>query len=179
MISRPGNLFKQDCNAIVIPTTGWVDSDHISKVIEPIALRAAEKWKGLERTIGHSILRYGSTVQTLTIGTLKSTLTNEEVPYHILTFPTRPGKVYVSDGWEEVTLRYRTQEDVNWVPGWQGRANLSIIKHSLEELVFTAKDMGFKKVCLPKLATGEGGIRWSIVNKLLEDMLDDRFYLIY
>jgi hypothetical protein len=56
--------------------------------------------------------------------------------------------------------------------------DLRLIRRSAEELRAMADRHGWTRVVVPRPGCGGGGLAWSEVRPLLEDILDDRFTII-
>ena len=61
---------------------------------------------------------------------------------------------------------------------WRERADLSLIRLSLQLLVKLVDDFGLQRVVLPRPGCGNGGLSWPDVKPLLEAQLDDRFTVV-
>lgn len=61
---------------------------------------------------------------------------------------------------------------------WKEDADLNLIKRSAQEIQEIASKGGFKQVIIPRPGCGCGNLGWEDVKKVLESILDDRFYII-
>ncbi len=61
---------------------------------------------------------------------------------------------------------------------WRKPANTDLIRQSTEELVMLARQMRWNTVALPRPGCGNGGLSWSVVRRILEHWLDDRFVVV-
>ncbi len=61
---------------------------------------------------------------------------------------------------------------------WWEKADMSLIKESAKCLVSFANIYEWKKVVLPRPGCGNGRLDWKDVKRVLEPILDDRFYVI-
>lgn len=57
-------------------------------------------------------------------------------------------------------------------------SELFLIKQSAESLKHLADQSNWKKIVIPRPGCGLGGLKWETVKKVLEPILDDRFYII-
>ncbi len=176
-----GNIFAARSQAICIPTNGYLD-EHGSPVMGAgIARKAVAMWPSVRIVQGIALTAHGNNVRLLTTKFQgKPSMTGEKVPirYHLVSFPTKPSKVWVEyEGWDLVLPQYRKEKTPKWVPGWQGYANIDIIRHSAEELVELTDEEGWKSVVLPQVGCGNGGLKWSEVKEVLDPILDDRFFV--
>jgi O-acetyl-ADP-ribose deacetylase (regulator of RNase III) len=170
------NLFEFKCDAICIPTNGFVSSDGNAVMGAGVARQAVEKFgKETPKHLADSILRNGHHVRPFMV---------EEnyrfLDYDLLSFPTKPGKIYPGqDGWSVVLPQYRRKSDApTWLPGWQGFSRIDIIRHSALELAELAKQYRYRKVVLPRVGGGAGGLDFEgEVRPILEEILDDKFVL--
>ena len=60
---------------------------------------------------------------------------------------------------------------------WKEKANLKLIRRSVEELREKADEYGLLTVLLPRVGCGNGRLDWEEVRPLLE-ILDDRFTVV-
>jgi len=63
-------------------------------------------------------------------------------------------------------------------PGFLAKADLDIIVKSAKELVKLTDDEGYKSVVLPRPGCGAGELKWEDVKPHLEEIFDDRFFII-
>jgi len=189
-----GDLFGQDCNAIALPTNGYVTSSLTLVMGAGIARRAADIWPNLPDLLGLRVYQQGNAVHCITINkpdynSHNIYLGGQNVPYHIISFPTKPTKVNIKtkEDLTNVLLVYKqeaeallanTNKDMKWLPGWKAKSDLNLIKHSCEELVELTDQMKWKKVCLPRVGCGNGGLEWTKVAELLRKHLDHRFTVV-
>lgn len=61
---------------------------------------------------------------------------------------------------------------------WRDNSNLELIEQSAKILKSLADFNKWKKVVLPKVGCGQGNLKWTIVNPILEQYFDDRFFII-
>ena len=62
---------------------------------------------------------------------------------------------------------------------WQEKAHLPLIERSCQELVEQADYRTYwKRIALPRVGCGNGGLDWEDVKPILEEYLDDRFIVV-
>jgi hypothetical protein len=61
---------------------------------------------------------------------------------------------------------------------WKDKSNLELIKNSAQRLAEMADELEWKKVFIPPVGCGLGGLSLDVVQPVLEQYLDDRFYII-
>lgn len=61
---------------------------------------------------------------------------------------------------------------------WKANSDLALITRSCRELVDIADKKYFERIVLPRPGCGMGGLKWKDVKPHIEDILDDRFYVI-
>ena len=180
MIKIKGDLFKQDCDAICIPTNGYIVGDEVI-MGGGVAGTAKAKYPQLPFSLAKLIRISGHCTHIIT-GTTDNgkPFLSYVVPYHIISFPTKPAKIYKSEGWTNVLPRYRPKpkSTKQFVPGWMGYSDLNIIKFSAEELLTYTNARGWKKVCLPMVGAGLGGLKWEEVEKTLDLYLNDPRFIV-
>ncbi len=62
---------------------------------------------------------------------------------------------------------------------WQEKAKLSLIARSCQELVIRVNARHWwKRIALPRVGCGNGGLDWKDVKPILEEFLNDRFIVV-
>lgn len=61
---------------------------------------------------------------------------------------------------------------------WKNPSSLDLIRRSALYLRDMVELKEWKKVVLPRPGCGYGGLKWETVKKVIEPILDDRFYII-
>lgn len=133
-----------------------------------IAKQAKNYWPDIPLLLGNQISAGNKGVQVI-----KQVETTD-----IVSFPTKPGDTEV--GTEGFTLLPKFQErfPVGTVAqGWAFMSSIDIIKTSVDELVDLAHDREWNTVAMPVPGVGFGGLPRNEVMALLEDSLDDRFWV--
>ncbi len=89
-----GDLFESEkADAIVILTNGFINAQGANTMGAGCALKAKQMWPGIQMIAGRAIKNAGNNVHLLT--TNEKTLhpgrpwTDEVLPYHLLSFPTK------------------------------------------------------------------------------------------
>jgi hypothetical protein len=62
---------------------------------------------------------------------------------------------------------------------WHQRADLLLVKRSIEELVALTEKQGWQNVMLPRPGCGNGQQKWEDVERIVRPLLDDRFTVVY
>ena len=178
-----GDLFSHNRHgpdAICITTNGYVGKDGCNVMGMGSAGEAKKRYPGIEKRLGVLLENEGNQVHLLTqIADGQIHLAGIYAPYHIVSFPTKPRVVNESD---ELLPRYRKAheghlEDLN-LPGWMSQSRIDLIYQSAVELQKLATEREWKSIVLPRPGCGAGGLEWTDVKPVLENVLDDRFYVI-
>jgi hypothetical protein len=188
-----GNLFDQtNADAICIPTNGYVKKNGYAVMGAGVALDACKRWPGIDDSLGILLYNMGNRPFLLTSSHpdepeaiyIKKTL----VPYHVLTFPTKPKNSGPKYSPHEVLSKYQYKaKEPNsdyWssfrpmLPGFMMKARIGIIKRSANAIVDIANLYGWKSVALPMVGAGNEEMEWESVKYVLETILDDRFYIV-
>jgi len=61
---------------------------------------------------------------------------------------------------------------------WWENADIKLIKKSCKEVSEMADKFGWNKILLPRPGCGNGKLKWEDVEPVLQELLDDRFYVI-
>jgi len=183
-----GDLFESElADAICITTNGFVNTQGANTMGQGCAGRAKVLWPGIQMAIGAVLREFGNTVITLTSereGRIAIANTppwpRHYVPYHILTFPTKPESCQES----ELLGHYRNVRSPLTLgpgpyPGWMAKSSLELILQSAQALITQVNVGKFNSVVLPRPGCGLGGLSWEDeVRPLLARILDQRFYVI-
>lgn len=185
-----GDLFGHNDKgpyAICITTNGYVDRAGCNVMGKGTAGEAKRRWPGIEKILGRRIQEKGNHVHLLTKADTTSPYLElnwlsprVRLPYHIVSFPTKPGVVHDAS---DLITHYRKAneghtEDLN-LPGWMAKSNLELISQSAWELKALVDRMEWQSCVLPYVGAGAGELNFETqVKPLLVEALDDRFYLI-
>jgi hypothetical protein len=214
-----GNLFDHNQtgpDAICITTNGFVSTQGANTMGRGSAGEAKRRWPGIQMLVGGMIQSHGNCVTPLTLKAGDPSYSKfveaareaddpriilptgtgngwkwHEVPYHILTFPTKPARC----GYEGLLPYYATKvrENAKWggffkygsavadpeFPGWMARSDLGLIESSAKQLVALSNEYGFASIILPRPGCGAGERSWEDeVRPLLDPILDNRFWVI-
>ncbi len=145
-----GNILDaaSDYDAICISTNGVLCRDGAAVMGRGVALAASRKWPGLDSILGRHIKKNGNHVACLTeldgdVSHLPPPV-DEIVPWRIYSVPVKKD--------------------------WRDRADLVLIRQSLEELRDQTQGL---RVLLPRLGCGAGERKWSEVKPIIEEVLCD------
>ncbi len=206
-----GDLFASlNADAICITTNGY-----LAKTTNGVATtmgrgsagEAKDRWPGIEYMLGCKIMEEGNRVHQLTdeipevydgavnpcgpILTLQTAPWSGRehvLPYHLISFPTKPQSILVDPDQSNVLpyLRKRWNfQPGQEAPGWGSPSLLQLIEQSARELVALAdlhrmpnKASRWDSIVLPRPGCGAGELNWDEVRPILSAILDDRFYAI-
>jgi len=146
-----GNIFEQlDADAICVTTNGIVKANGELVMGAGIAKQFAMKWPQLPAIFGKIVAKYGNVLQQTMPGDIKEAIT-------IIAFPTKNH--------------------------WRDPSDMALIKQSAIKLREWADEFEEQtdkkpKVVLPRPGCGLGGLKWEDVKRVIEPILDDRFYII-
>jgi len=158
---------------VCITTNGFVKQNGEAVMGRGCAKYAAIKWKGMSQHLGLQIQEHGNIVQILarvSIGTEQRQL---------VSFPVKPqGEICKTDKSNIVRHMHKQFKPRQMVPGWACTANMNLIRQSARQLVLLATDMEWNTIVLPRPGCGAGELEWKDVKPILQDELDNRFYVI-
>ncbi len=199
-----GDLFASlHADAICITTNGYLarTADGVATTMgRGSAGEAKDRWPGIEYMLGCKIMEEGNHVHVLTEAAPERfdegripplpilTLFTEPwsgrdhvVPYHLVSFPTKPQSIKVEPDQSNVLpyLRRRWNfQPGQEAPGWGSPSLLQLITTSAHELVELADKRRWMSVIIPRPGCGAGELNWGEVRPILSNILDDRFYAI-
>ncbi len=77
-----------------------------------------------------------------------------------------------------VSFDSRTLVSVPTKEHWKDPSPMWLIERSAHELAALADKHKWRKIVLPRLGTGLGGLKWEDVKAVISPILDDRFFVI-
>lgn len=167
MIEIKGNMFLMHNVDVICITTNGVVSKGRNVMGRGCAYTAKRIFFGIDLKLGKLINDNSNIVQEiLTDGNRK-----------VFSFPTKPTK-FTYDGTNGVSYLNSRFKKGKTYSGWASLSRLDIIARSAKQLVDIVDKKGFTKVVIPRPGSGAGELEWSTVRETLEDILDDRFYII-
>jgi hypothetical protein len=170
MINLIGDLWSKEADAICITTNGFVKKDGKAVMGKGCAREALNKYPNIDKTLGVNLKKYGNRPSLL----IDSVLDGE--PCDIWSFPVKPQGIFF-DG-SNVVKHMKDKFDIgDFVPGWACKADVELIKESAHQMMELADKFEYKKIVLPRPGCGAGELKWEEVEKVLEEILDDRFYV--
>ncbi|AII27487.1 hypothetical protein Q21_gp8 [Vibrio phage VPp1] len=165
MKEAKGNMLCVDCDAIVVTTNGFVKKDGSNVMGRGIAKQMSMVFPQLPQDLGNMIDKFGNKVYVFQY---------EHLEKDIVTFPVKP-RSQINDGTNVVSHLSNRFKIGCKVPGYAIKAQIDIIKKSLKELVELADIMGWTNIICPRFGCGAGELEWSVIKKMAEKYLDDRF----
>jgi len=179
MIEIKGDLFKEECDAFCITTNGFIKSNGTCVMGRGCAKEAASKWLELPGRLGDLIKKMGNMVHPVyTIYPGQDIKNPNQTSLKILlSFPVKPRSV-VYNGTNCVRHMKHRFNVGDTIPGWAAKADIGIILRSAKQLVKMTNYYRWPKVVLPRPGCGAGELDWNYVRSTLEQILDNRFYII-
>ena len=173
MLEQVGNLFEQKDTVIVICTDGWVNESGNAEPRSETASQASQIWPGLPSALGDNTRKEGSICQVV------MTHYSSRVPLTVVSFPTKPGKIYLTNKKNLIKSAVPKGSSLSlYLPGAAAYSNLNIIRHSAEELVELTNKQKWDRVYLPRVGCGSGQLKWKAVKEIIAPILDDRFTIL-
>jgi hypothetical protein len=162
-----GNLFDQQADAICITTNGFVKANGECVMGRGCAQEAVKRWPGIDKTLGTLIHLSGNIVQIIGIN----------IKYKIVAFPVKPttARFNGNNAVRHMASKFTIGE---LIPGWAAKAMPSIIENSAQELLTLANECNWQRIVLPRPGCGAGELKWSEIEPMLQNILDDRFEAI-
>ena len=164
-----GDLFKFEADACCITTNGFVTSNGNAVMGRGCAKTASDRDPEIKKLLGSFLRKGGNCTRVI-----------KKYPTRTLVaFPVKPETLnYFTHKHEVVSHAQNKYKLGDVVPGFHAVADLAIIEKSAIQLVSLANALNWKKVVLPRPGCGAGELNWSQVKPILEEHLDDRFYVI-
>ena len=168
-----GDLIEEklgdDC-VICITTNGFVKKTGQAVMGKGIAKQIKDKISKIDIQLGNIIRIAGNEVNVI----------RDYDKTKIVAFPVKPDKIYV-DNPDKVNfavnhMRHKFKM-YDTIPGWACVADIEIIYESTKRLVQLADKNKWNEIYLPKPGCGAGELEWEDVSPIMEELLDDRFYI--
>jgi len=157
-----GDLFSHNesgPDAICLTTNGFVNVQGALTMGKGCAGEAKARWPGIQMTAGALVRSQGNNVFLLTdveegeiFLPAQKGWPKLQVPYHILTFPTKHH--------------------------WKDPSDPALINKSCQQLVRFVEEMKLNSVVLPRPGCGLGKLSWGDIRPICDKWFDDRFYVI-
>jgi hypothetical protein len=166
-----GNLFDQIgiADIICITTNGFVKNNGRAVMGRGCAAEALKRWPEIDWLLGDLLTRHGNFPYDL----------GEDHLTHIWSFPVKFHSGHCSDDKSNVVSHMRRQFNPgDFVPGWALVASMQQIEESALSMVTVADVEEYEKIVIPRPGCGAGELKWEEVKPELENLLDDRFYII-
>jgi hypothetical protein len=161
-----GNMWDlRDSGSIVLITTnGSLNREGECIMGAGCALEAKKRFPHIPALIGKHLRKYGNRPFSLGSG--------------LASFPVKPISTIFDGNQDNLVPHMRNKfknGDLVW--GWVYIADLSIIKDSAEKLAAMADKFHWERILLPRPGCGNGNLRWSEVEPILDRFFDNRFFV--
>lgn len=180
----------EEVDAICLTTNGFVKRSGAAVMGAGVAKQAKERWRWIDYTLGENIELFGNTLGLLTVKRDNAifirepewftSLGNNRVPYHIVSFPVKPDRGICSKDKEDIVPwarnRYKEGQEI---PGWHMKADLDIIEQSAFKLRVIVDQFNWKSVAISAPGCGNGNLKWLEVKPILDKYFDDRFLITF
>lgn len=180
MREKTGNLFKQKCNAIVIPCTGAITD--VGEVVmgTSVAKKAAEKWSKLPKYLGRKLIEHGTHVVVISepdrdLDWWSKSLTDK---YVIIMLPITPRWAIVTTDRSNVVQKYKKKyKPGKRIAGHKIKTELSFVEQMLWELKSLCDDRKkWKRIVLAQISAE--GLDWKAVRPLAKKILDSSRFIV-
>lgn len=155
-----------EVNAACVTTNLVLKKNGDAVMGKGIALAFAQRWPAIPRTLGWYM-------QNQSVGYTGPRLLGkvlhpdgEFVPHH-LSFTDQLQDVAFTHVWA-----FPTKHD------WRHLSDLDMIANNARAISTAANVYGYKKVAMPRLGCGNGGLDWERVSEVLRPILDERFIIV-
>lgn len=176
-----GEILEKNCDAILIPSSAYLTYNglnHVAFLDEGFSTIVANLYPPIRDILADKINKTGNfvfvfTATTETCYSYKPFLSSfKSPPYHLINFPTKPGKAYISEFKNEILPRYKKKLlDTESIPGYMIAPNKGIIEESAKEVIELANKTNWIKILVPEFEQED-------LNTFLSSTLDNRFTLV-
>jgi len=171
VLLEKGNMWDTEADAYCVPTNGYVKCNGEAVMGCGVAKQVVDMLHGVEKYLG-DFLKSGGNIPYI-IGCCCS----DSVDGYIVSFPTKGcGEVYNDSSTKRLLPRMsRRYSRGTYIPGFCLKSEISLIEASAKILVKIVDDNGWKRIVLPRVGCGAGGLFWGDVEPILANIFDDRF----
>lgn len=176
-----GEILEKKCDAILVPSSAYLTYNglhHVAFFDEGISSTIANLYPSIRAILADKINKTGNFVFVLTASTescyaYKPFLSGYQSPsYHLINFPTKPGKAYLSEFKNDILLRYKKKlVGTESIPGYMVAPNKGIIEESVKETIELVNKTNWTRILVPSFDQED-------LNTFLDSTLDDRFVLV-
>jgi len=133
------------------------------------ARQATELWPPIAKLLANRIHMHGNIVNhVFDVGVTS-----------IYSFPVKPDLEVVKYDKSNVIEHMRHRVEVgSTIAGWVAVAHKEVIIRSAHQIVEVANKTNASLVAIPRPGCGAGGLDWNVVGPWIENILDDRFWVI-
>lgn len=182
---KTGDIFTERVDAICIPTNGYITKYGNGVMGKGVAKQAANYWPGIKKLLGERLQEIGHIVMPLTREDRDGRVFIDfehkevEVPYHVLSLPTKPDKIILEDFNQLVSNTRNLYRIGSEVPGFHVKSSLDMVMSSLGQLYSISWNRGWNSVALPYAGCGEGEIDKKELCSLVEELPDVKCDFIF
>lgn len=177
-----GEILEKKADALLVPSSAYLTYNglaHVAFFDEGLSTILANLYPPIRIKLADQITKTGNFVFILTCNTdsghqYKPFMPEcKAPPYHLVNFPTKPGRVYINEFKNEILPRYRKKilSNVETIPGYMIAPNKGIIEESIKEVIELVNKTNWIRVLVPAFQQED-------LNTFLDSTLDDRFILV-
>lgn len=158
---------------VCVPTNGFVKRNGCAVMGAGLAKAVTRIYNNAEFELGQHLKEKGN---------VPGVLFEMEYARHVFMVVSFPVKPKLSALEEDLLPRFRRLAEARGnrppFPGWMAQASIDLIRASAVRLLKMANEKKWRLVLLPRVGCGNGGLEWSRVRSVLDDVLDDRFMVV-
>lgn len=175
-----GEILLKNADAILVPSSAYLTyngTNHVAFFDEGVSTIVANLYPAIRHKLADQINKTGNYVFCLTTSSDSGYQYKPFMPeckspsYHLVNFPTKPGRIYLNEFKNEVLPRYRKKMLAETMPGYMVTPNKGIIEESIKETIELINKTNWTRILVPEFEQED-------LNTFLASTLDDRFVLV-
>ena len=177
-----GEILEKNGDAILVPSSAYLTYNglaHVAFFDEGVSTTIANLYPPIRYKLADQINKTGNFVFILTASSESGFAYRPFMPecksptYHLVNFPTKPGRIYINEFKNEILPRYRKKllNNADTMPGYMVSPNKGIIEESIKEVIELVNKTNWTRILVPAFEQED-------LNTLLSSTLDDRFVII-
>lgn len=177
-----GELLDKKADAILVPSSAYITYNglaHTAFFDEGVSTTIANLYPPLRSQLADQISKTGNFVFVLTSSSASGHHYKpfmpecKSPPYHLINFPTKPGRIYVNEFKNDILPRYRKKllAGTDTIPGYMVAPNKGIVEESVKEVLELVNKTTWYRILVPSFEQED-------INTYLSSTLDDRFVLV-